>query len=238
MSGEHKITAPIEAWPVVVIGGPTGPAGGPTGPTGAAGEAAAIGATGAVGPTGFTGMTGPPGNTETGPTGPRGMTGPPGIGTTGPTAADGATGPQGPGGAFQFVNYSYASPTGPFDNFQRMQGLQIPFTFQNTGNAYVCFTGTVANNVLGGGLRFHIRRGPTEFGYPVFGQGLIGAQVSQEQTLAQLPMNGRIPFALITLDLLGSSAIFSEYWYDLAVASTPSGAQVQLYDLEWVIMEI
>jgi len=232
------IPAPVAAYPVVLVGGPTGPAGGPTGPTGAAGAAAAVGATGATGPTGFTGMTGPVGNSETGPTGPRGMTGPAGVGETGPAAAEGPTGPQGPGGIFQAISQSYASPTGPFDNIMRHQGLQIPFYFQNTGNAYVCFTGTVANNVLNGGLRMHLRRGSTDFGYPVFGQGTIGAQICLEKTFAQLPMNGRIPFALITLDMIGFGAIFNEYWYDIAVASTPSGAQVQLYDLQWVIMEI
>jgi len=233
-----EIPAPVAAYPVVVIGGPTGPAGGPTGPTGAAGAVASTGATGAAGPTGFTGMTGPAGNTETGPTGPRGVTGPPG--NMGLPAADvtGPTGPQGFGGVFQTFHQSDATPTGPFDTFQRHQGLNIPVSFWNTGNAYVCFTGTISNNVLNGGARIHLRRGPTEFGYPVFGQGLIGAQVCAEKTFAQLPMNGRIPFALITLDMMGSGAIESEFWYDIAVASSPSGSLVTLYDLEWVIMEI
>jgi hypothetical protein len=238
MSGERKISAPIEAYPVVVVAGPTGPGGGPTGPTGPIGAAAMTGATGPIGPTGPVAPTGPTGTVlNTGPTGPQGMTGPigsPGFDGEGWT---GPTGEMGPGGAFQMIEQGYASPTGPFDTLFRHQGLNVPITFSSTGRAFVCFTGTFVNNTSNGGMRIHVRRGLTSSGYPVFGQGLIGAQVSLEKTFALLPINTRVQFAITTLDLIGSGAIESEYWYDLAVAATPSG-QVTLFDLEWVVMEL
>lgn len=93
--------APVTAYPIVLLGGPTGPSGGPTGATGATGAAA----TGATGPTGRTGPTGPIGTgptgatAATGVTGATGYTGPPGsslTGSTGPTGATGVTGPTGP----------------------------------------------------------------------------------------------------------------------------------------------
>jgi hypothetical protein len=237
MSGERKISAPIEAYPVVVVAGPTGPGGGPTGPTGPIGVAAMTGATGPIGPTGPMASTGPTGTVlNTGPTGPRGMTGPMGAPGTPAVEMTGPTGEAGPGGAFQMIEQSYASPTGPFDTLFRHQGLQIPITFNSTGRAFVCFTGTFVNNTANGGMRIHVRRGPMP-GYPVFGQGLIGAQISLEKTFALLPINTRVQFAITTLDLIGSGAILNEYWYDLAVMATPSG-QVTLFDLEWVVMEL
>lgn len=238
MPAEHQqIPAPVDAFPVVVIGGPTGPGGGPTGPTGAPGDSTITGATGPMGPTGVRGSTGAAGVILTGPTGPPGMTGPPGVGEAG-VGETGPTGDSGIGGVFECIHWTHPSPTGPFDNFFRHQGLQIPITFLYTGRAFVSFSGTFTNSVGGGGMRIHIRRGATEFGYPVFGQGLIGAQVSQEKTFAFVPLNARFEFSFTTLDLIGSGAIEGEYWYDLAVAATPSGAQVQLYDLEWVLMEL
>jgi hypothetical protein len=238
MSVDVNKPAVVGAFPVVVVGGHTGPSGGPTGPTGAAGEASITGATGPIGPTGPA-VTGPTGTSVvTGPTGPVGMTGPPGVGSTGAAAATGPTGADGPGGAFQMLEQGYPSPTGPFDNFFRHQGLHIPITFSNTGRAFVCFTGTFVNNVGGGGMRIHVRRGSMDFGYPIFGQGLIGSQISYEKTFEFLPMNARIQFAITTLDLIGSGAIENEYWYDIAVAATPSGALVTVFDLEWVVMEL
>lgn len=97
--------APVAAFPVVVVGGPTGPAGtpgGPTGSTGPTGPTGRTGPTGAVAPTGPTGKTGP---TGAGPTGVTGYTGPPGNqGSTGPTGVSGPTGTTGPTGS---------GPTGP-----------------------------------------------------------------------------------------------------------------------------
>jgi hypothetical protein len=229
--------AMVVAQPVVVVGGHTGPSGGPTGPMGPTGTVGVTGAVGPIGPTGAVAATGPTGAAITGPTGPQGMTGPPGIGSTG-AAATGPTGVAGPGGVFQTIDSGSPSPTGPFDYFFRHQGLTIRLTFSYTGRAFVCFTGMFVNNVAGGGMRIHVRRGPTDFDTPTFGQGLIGNQIGYEKTFASLPMNARIEFSLIMLDLIGSGAIEREYWYDLAVAATPTGALVTLFDLEWVLMEI
>ena len=126
MSVEVVASAPISAFPVVIVTGPTGPSGAPTGATGNTGPTGAPAATGTTGPTGMTGATG---GGQTGPTGPRGQTGftgPPGnqgatglsaTGTTGPTGASGTsftgptgnTGAQGPSG----VTGPNGGPTGP-----------------------------------------------------------------------------------------------------------------------------
>ncbi len=110
-------TAPIAAYPVAIIGGPTGstgPAGfstntGATGPTGSTG----FGSTGLTGPTGSTGSTGAPGiATNTGATGPTGFSGVlGGTGPTGPTGPTGATGATGTAGTA--VNTGATGPTGP-----------------------------------------------------------------------------------------------------------------------------
>lgn len=98
MSEQSNTPALVEAFPVVVLAGPTGPGGGPTGPTGPAGIATITGATGPIGPTGpFVFGTGPTGATGLGAfTGPTGATGPGGsfgsIGATGPTGTMGAFG--------------------------------------------------------------------------------------------------------------------------------------------------
>jgi hypothetical protein len=232
MAGDFPKSAPISAWPVVLSTGTAVPVPGATGPQGPTGLTGSVGASGV---TGWTGMTGPTGGGQTGPTGARGDTGPPGAGPTG-AAATGPTGAVGSGGAFQLVNQSYADPTGPFDNLARHQGLHIPITFQNTGNAFVSFTGTFVNNTANGGMLIIIRRGSGA--YPVFGQGMIGAQVGVAKIFDKLPINARVEFAITTLDQIGSGAIEGTYWYDLVVQTTPSGAQVMLHDLEWVIMEI
>lgn len=96
--------APINAFPVVVAGGPTGPSGGPTGMTGPTG-ASGLSATGVTGPTGSTGASILGATGRTGPTGPTGITGPPGFGPTG-AAGISATGTTGPTGT------SFTGPTG------------------------------------------------------------------------------------------------------------------------------
>lgn len=106
--------APIAAYPVRTVGGPTGPAGGPTGntgPTGPSGAPAATGPTGHTGPSGA-GATGPTG--VTGPRGLTGYTGPAGNSLTGPTGdastVQGPTGPTGPAlNDIEFVLYNNGS---------------------------------------------------------------------------------------------------------------------------------
>jgi hypothetical protein len=232
MAVEKTIPALVESFPVVVIGGPTGPAGGPTGPTGPMGPAANTGATGATGPTGASG-TGPTGaEGATGPTGPRGETGPAGEGHTGP-AATGPTGPEGPGGAFQNVNGTYASPTGPFDSFFRHQGLNIGFGYSYTGRGLVHLSGTFVCSIAGG-VRLHIQRSETQ---PTFGQGLLGQAVSIDKLFANIPANQRIEFSFTVLDDVGDPNISPFFYYDLVVQAT-GGALVTLFDLDWYVMEI
>lgn len=107
MSVDQLTPAPVSAFPVVVVGGPTGPAGGPTGSTGP--TAAAV--TGPTGPTGQspTGPTGKTGFGATGRTGPTGPSGPPGTG--GPTGS-GGTGPTGPPGTGPTGTTGVTGPTG------------------------------------------------------------------------------------------------------------------------------
>lgn len=101
--------AKVNAFPVVIIAGPTGPGGGPSGSTGPTGPTGRTGATGAS----FTGPTGAAGSASstgaTGPTGRTGATGPVGSSLTGPT---GRTGPMGPTGFSSEVTGSTgSSPT-------------------------------------------------------------------------------------------------------------------------------
>lgn len=119
--------APVTAYPVVVLGGPTGPAGGPTGATGSTGSTGVTGPTGRTGPTGPSGPTGLAGSAvntgATGNTGPTGFTGAGGgaantgatgftgsVGPTGPTGATGVTGNTGPTG---FTGNTGPIGTGP-----------------------------------------------------------------------------------------------------------------------------
>jgi hypothetical protein len=143
MSEQSNIPAPVEAWPVVVIAGPTGPGGGPTGATGASG-AATTGATGPRGPTGpFVFGTGP-----TGPTGLGAFTGP--TGKTGPAGSPGAasTGPTGPAGAFGH-NWLSQVRAGIWSTNnvgqEASMGFQFEFTAQFSGQFMLMVTGTCGN---------------------------------------------------------------------------------------------
>jgi hypothetical protein len=103
MSGQSNTPALIEAWPVVVVGGPTGPSQGPTGVTGPSGSTGAQGLPGLTGPTGpFVFGTGP-----TGATGAGAFTGP--AGSTGPGGSAGATGQRGPTGPMGAFGHSFVS---------------------------------------------------------------------------------------------------------------------------------
>jgi hypothetical protein len=243
MPVESLKPALVEAYPVVTIGGPTGPSGGPTGPTGPAGEAAATGATGSTGPTGAA-VTGPTGAASgTGLTGPQGPTGPPGFGATG-AAATGPTGPEGPGGSFGFQCGSYASPTGPFDQFYRHQGLSSwNLRFYYTGRAFAHIAGTFICNVSGG-MRIHVQRAEGTGMLPgnpfVFGQSPIGEQVSIDKIFSNIPPNMRIGFSITIIDDIGQAAVESPnpFFYDVVVAATPSNALVTLLDLEYFVVEI
>jgi hypothetical protein len=124
MTTEVIASAPISAFPVVLVSGPTGPSGGPTGATGLTGPTGAAAATGTTGPTGQTGATGLGGTGPTGPRGQTGFTGPPGTpgatgvtgsggaGPTGPQGASGPAGAQGPTGSQGSTGPS-GGPTGP-----------------------------------------------------------------------------------------------------------------------------
>jgi len=115
--------APIAAFPVVLVVGPTGASGGPSGATGSTGPTGAPAATGTTGPTGATGATGLGATGVTGPRGQTGFTGPPGnagptgqsaVGTTGPTGQSGL-GPTGPTGVTGNTGPN-GGPTGPTGN--------------------------------------------------------------------------------------------------------------------------
>lgn len=100
MTTEVLGPAVVQAWPTIMMGGPTGPAGGPTGPTGISGV---------TGPTGPTGLYGPTGAASTGPTGP-----------TGPGAF---TGPTGPTGAASSSLAQFGTMTKTGGNFWQITGL-------------------------------------------------------------------------------------------------------------------
>lgn len=149
MSEQSNIPAEVEAWPVVVLAGPTGPSGGPTGPTGSEGSASVTGATGSTGPTGpFVFGTGP-----TGATGAGAFTGP--TGTTGPAGSFGGmgnTGPTGPQGAF---GHSFSSQLragvwqgGNFSEDTSM-GFQFQFVPEGSGWFLLIVSGTCGNTLAG-----------------------------------------------------------------------------------------
>src|SRR5262245_39057069 len=149
MSQQSNIPAPVDAWPVVVVAGPTGPGGGPTGPTGPAGLATITGATGPVGPTGpFVFGTGPTGATGLGAyTGPTGKTGPGGS-----PGATGSTGPTGMMGAFghNFMSQVRAGVWAVNNvNVETSLGLQFEFVPEGSGWLMLMVSGTCGNTLAG-----------------------------------------------------------------------------------------
>ena len=149
MSEQSNIPAPVEAWPVVVLAGPTGPGGGPTGPTGLKGSASVTGATGPSGPTGpFVFGTGPTGATGLGAfTGPMGQTGP-----AGSLGFPGAVGPTGPQGAFGH-NWLAQIRSGVWvaNNVgsEISMGLDLEFVPQASGWLLLLISGTCGNTLAG-----------------------------------------------------------------------------------------
>ena len=172
MTTEVVQAAPISAFPVVIVVGPTGPSGSPTGATGNTGPTGTPAATGTTGPTGQTGATG---GGATGPTGARGQTGftgPPGVGATGasatgvtgPTGAQGAAGATGSGGTGptgntgpsggptgNTGNTGNTGPTGPSQVIglaMVINGNGAPITTGIKGYLYVPFTCTITQNTM------------------------------------------------------------------------------------------
>jgi hypothetical protein len=148
MSEQSNIPALVDAWPVVVLAGPTGPSGGPTGATGPEGSAAITGATGPVGPTGpFVFGTGPTGATGAGAfTGPMGQTGPGGS-----PGGMGVTGPTGPAGVFGHSWNGNAGNQGIWvvNNIgpELSMGFQFSFVPQYSGRFLLMVSGTCGNTL-------------------------------------------------------------------------------------------
>jgi hypothetical protein len=226
----------ITARSVNVVHGLTGAVGGPVGPTGSAGLIEAMGATGPTGPIGSF-HTGPTGPLVVGPTGVIGATGPSNVGLDA-GYVEGSTGPKGPGLPLAMWTGANSNPTGPHDSqFYNFQGLKIKVLPVLTGNIYFCFTGTFLNQFTNGGMNIHVRRGLWQY-VPDYHGSLAGAQVSIERIYRNLQPNMRTEFVIEFIDGMGTDAVENEYFYDLNVIVYPTGSLVQLYDLEWVLMEI
>src|SRR3954469_4615908 len=149
MSNQSNVPAPVNAWPVVVLAGPTGASGGPTGATGPEGSAAVTGATGSVGPTGpFVFGTGPTGPTGIGAfTGPAGQTGPGGS-----PGSVGSTGSTGPRGAFSHSWLAQVrADVWVVNNVgaELSMGFQFSFVPQGSGWFLLLVSGTCGNTLAG-----------------------------------------------------------------------------------------
>jgi len=62
--------------------------------------------------------------------------------------------------------------------------------------------------------------------------------VSTEPIFRDLTTNLRTEFRLERIDQGGMNLVERDLFYDLNVSVYPSGSLVNLYDIEWVLMEI
>lgn len=224
----------VTAYPIVVLGGPTGPSGGPTGATGPTGFTGSTGAGAFTGPTGATGpnITGPTGNAATGVTGPTGFTGPPGSSITGPTGVTGFTGFTGPGGATG-TSSIYTGPTGAATNTELMAGINKTFVPTLTGNLIVILSGVVhqASADVGVTLKGRYAQSASP---PAAGAVATGTEFGRAQRLLQSGSTQFDTFLIHTK--LSNLAIGFTHWFDVSFVSVSAGnAQVQ--DIQLTILE-
>jgi Collagen triple helix repeat (20 copies) len=237
MTIQSKTPAPIEARPVIVIGGPTGPGGGPTGPTGATGaQSVTTGPTGYPGAHGVTGPTGMQG--IQGVTGPTGMTGPPGsLGAGGPVGPAGSTGPIGPTG-FAPPGYTYSAtssgPYGPYTTSAVHLGLggSIIHNMIGQGRALLMFTGLVRNTGGMGGVTVSGHYGL--YPGPVAGSGPSGGSFGTPQRVFMANSSDWQSFTVV--GIISGFTVGSTYWFDLVINST-TGNNAFIQDIEFVMVE-
>lgn len=238
MTVQSKTPAPIQAQPIVVVGGPTGPSGGPTGSTGPIGITGPTGITGAVGPTGRLG-TGPMGPTGPGAAiGATGRTGP--AGGPGPT---GVTGPPGPAG--QPLTWNTAFNTTALSNSTTAEqsfgyGSVFRIWLVGTGAVFVTMSGTLINACTNGStlsLRGHYGTGNI---YPSFGatSGLGQAFSAQQNYIATAsPAHTAFTIQSVVYNLPHDSSGTVASWFDITVTATPvNGATLK--DVQFSAIEI
>lgn len=241
--------APVTAYPIVVLAGPTGPSGGPTGstgPTGITGAGAFTGPTGRTGPTGAS-LTGPTGNAATGVTGATGYTGPPGSTITGPTGAQAnLTGPTGPTGidgpalTIRGTSGGYTGPTGGVTGTSElMAGIATlssvwgSFSPIRSGIAMIIVSGIVNNPTAGVGVTLRGRYGVGSA--PAAGAAAAGNQFGRTQRTLQ---SGNTQFdTFIIHTRLEGLTLFATYWFDISIQNASSG-NATIQDLQMTIIEV
>jgi hypothetical protein len=245
MTVQSKTPSPIQAQPVVVVGGPTGPSGGPTGttgPTGPIGSAATgvTGSTGRLGPTGYTGPTGA--GAFTGPTGMTGPVGTGNIGPTGPTGAGAFTGPMGSTGP--------SGSPGSLTGFHRSGGFATPQTGVGTSiTAYgLGFSGNVPTAtgtflIVATGSAQNTGAAITNI-LGIFGTGTppsrgattgLGSQFGSTRHIGGSGDGDWIGFSIVTI--VTGFVVGTNYWFDIAVQSA-SGATAGARDVLIAVVEL
>jgi hypothetical protein len=220
MPTQSKVTAPILAQPVVVVGGPTGPAGGPTGPIGGAGP------TGMTGPTGLRGSLGPVGTGPTGPTGtgaftgPRGPTGPAGAGSIGPTGYTGSTGPQ--KGLSGRAYTSLLGPVGPFGTAFTASGIYTSLGL--VGDVYIVMSGMARNGTAGVATEVAGFYGTGNS--PPQGSPVGGTQMNISQRVINSDPNAYTNFTLIAQGNFANN----NYWFTVGFRSA-AGTTAYIQDV-------
>ena len=237
MTIQSKTPAPIEARPVVVVGGPTGPSGGPTGPSGPTGEQSVT--TGPTGYPGAHGVTGPTGATGAqGVTGPTGMSGPPGaVGSIGPQGVQGIQGPIGPTGANP-PNYTYSTtaggPYGPYSTNHVHVGFGTSIIHQmvGQGKAFLMFTGLVRNTGGNGGAQISGRLGL--YPGPSPGAAQSGGQFGCNQHPFMASSTDWQSFTIV--GIVSGFTVGATYWFDICLNST-TGNNLFLQDVQFAMIE-
>ena len=242
--------APVTAYPIVVLAGPTGPSGGPTGstgPTGITGAGAFTGPTGRTGPTGSS-FTGPTGLAATGVTGPTGRTGPPGSSITGPTGAEanltgptGFTGADGAAMTIRGASGGYTGPTGGVTGTSElMAGLATlssvwsTITPIRTGKLLIIASCIVNNPTSGVGVTIRGRYGVLGSA-PAAGSAVAGAQFGTTQRTLQ---SGTTQFATaIVHTRLEGLTLSASYWFDFSIQDAASG-NATIQDAQLTIIEV
>jgi len=247
MSTQSTTPAPVAAYPVVVVGGPTGPSGGPTGPMGPTGFAVSF-----TGPTGRTGPTGPLGTGPTGATGagaftgPTGITGPVGsVGQTGPTGVTGTTGPTGSVGPLSPGNFAQVNnftPTGALANVGATEtaiGMNFYLTPSHSGNVVFSVGGLASNTVSNGGVQIRARYGTGAAPNPGQTTNLGGTVGSAPRVL---PASATLPewCGWSSVGVIQSLSIGTPYWFDITIMAYPTnvGGGAAVRDVYAVCVEL
>jgi hypothetical protein len=255
MSTQSNTPALVDAWPVVVVGGPTGPSQGPVGATGPQG---AQGLQGIPGPTGLTGAVGPTG--AEGPTGIGAFTGP--RGPTGPGGSPGGPGPTGGVGPPGLIGHNFWRGQYPGQSYvhdvgqETSLGLQWGFIARFTGNFLVICTGSISNSLAAGRQMTVTGRWQTYAGlYPPnpyeTRPDFMGYQLGAPQTLINASTTERIGFTImstIPYQFFVPDINFPDWlpiplneqcWFDLSIQDPQSSSgKVSVWDLNIVAIEL